>query len=70
MVTATKKSRAAGQRARRVPIPEWMQFLMSEDNGAAHNWRLVAGLPGLADRFDQRSDDSGAAWARAAAARP
>ena len=46
MATATKESRAAGQRrsrARTVRAPESMQFVMFEDNGGAFHWRLLAG---------------------------
>ena len=46
MATATKKSRAAGQlarRARNVRVPEPMEFLVFEDNGGAYHWRIVAG---------------------------
>jgi uncharacterized protein YegP (UPF0339 family) len=46
MGTAPKKSRAAGQLARRardVRVPESMEFLIFEDNGGAYHWRIVAG---------------------------
>jgi uncharacterized protein YegP (UPF0339 family) len=46
MATATKKSRAAGQlarRARNVRVPEPMEFLVFEDNGGAYHWRIVCG---------------------------
>ncbi len=45
MATATKKSRAAKQLARRparTPSPESMEFLMFEDNGGTYHWTLVA----------------------------
>jgi hypothetical protein len=41
MATATKKSRAAKQLARRpanVRVPESMEFLIFEDNGGAYHW--------------------------------
>ncbi len=45
MATATRKSRAAGQLARRPRkgVPESIRFVIFEDNGGAHRWRLVAG---------------------------
>ena len=46
MATATKKSRAAGQlarRARRVRVAESMEFVIFADNGGAYRWRIVAG---------------------------
>jgi uncharacterized protein YegP (UPF0339 family) len=46
MATATKESRAArelARRARNVHVPESMRFVIFEDNGGAHHWRLVAG---------------------------
>lgn len=46
MATATKKSRAAGQRTRRAGgarVPESMELVVFEDNGGAHRWRIVAG---------------------------
>jgi uncharacterized protein YegP (UPF0339 family) len=46
MVTATKKPRAVGQlarRARNVRVPASMEFLVSEDNGGAYHWTIVAG---------------------------
>ncbi len=46
MATATKKSRAAGQLARRaggVREPESMEFVIFADNGGAYRWRIVAG---------------------------
>jgi uncharacterized protein YegP (UPF0339 family) len=46
MATATKKSRAAGQlarRARNVRVPESIEFLIFEDNGGAYHWRLAGG---------------------------
>ena len=47
MATATKKPGAArvqlARRARDVRAPEAMEFLVFQDNGGAHHWRLVAG---------------------------
>jgi uncharacterized protein YegP (UPF0339 family) len=46
MATAPKKSRAASQparRARSVPVPESMEFVIFEDNGGTYRWRIVAG---------------------------
>jgi hypothetical protein len=45
MATATKKSRAAKQLARRGPEvhgPAVMEFLVYEDNGGFYHWRIVA----------------------------
>ena len=45
MVTATKKSRAAGRRPRRareVRVPESIEFLIFEDNGGDYHWTIVA----------------------------
>jgi uncharacterized protein YegP (UPF0339 family) len=45
MVTATQKSRAARQVARRgskMPAPASMKFLVFEDNGGDYHWRIVA----------------------------
>jgi uncharacterized protein YegP (UPF0339 family) len=45
MATATKKSRAAKQLARRGPEvhgPAVMEFLVYEDNGGSYHWRIVA----------------------------
>jgi uncharacterized protein YegP (UPF0339 family) len=45
MATATKKSRAAKQLARRpahMRSPESMEFLILEDNGGAFHWTIVA----------------------------
>ena len=45
MATATKKSRAARQLARRAPdarVPESMEFVVFEDNGGTYRWRIVA----------------------------
>jgi uncharacterized protein YegP (UPF0339 family) len=45
MATATKKSRAAGQLARRardVRKSDSIEFLIFEDNGGAYHWRIVA----------------------------
>jgi uncharacterized protein YegP (UPF0339 family) len=46
MATATKKSRAAGQLARRardVRQSASMEFLIFQDNGGAYHWTIVAG---------------------------
>jgi uncharacterized protein YegP (UPF0339 family) len=46
MATATKKSRGAGQLARRARsgrVAPSMQFLIFEDNGGAYHWRILAG---------------------------
>jgi uncharacterized protein YegP (UPF0339 family) len=46
MATATKKSRAAKQLARRAPevrVAASMEFLIYEDNGGSHHWKIVAG---------------------------
>jgi uncharacterized protein YegP (UPF0339 family) len=46
MATATKKSRAAGQLARRardVRQSPSMEFLIFQDNGGAYYWTIVAG---------------------------
>jgi uncharacterized protein YegP (UPF0339 family) len=46
MATATKKSRAAGQLARRahdVRESALMEFLIFKDNGGAYHWTIVAG---------------------------
>jgi uncharacterized protein YegP (UPF0339 family) len=46
MATATKKSRAAGQLARRardVRRSASMEFLIFQDNGGAYYWTIVAG---------------------------
>jgi uncharacterized protein YegP (UPF0339 family) len=46
MATAIKKSRAAGQLARRVRagrVPESMEFVIFEDNGGADRWRIIDG---------------------------
>ena len=45
MATATRKSRAAKQLARRpahMRSPESMEFLILEDNGGAFHWTIVA----------------------------
>ena len=45
MATATKKSRAAGQlarRARNARVPESMEFVVFEDNGGAYHWKIDA----------------------------
>ena len=45
MATATKQS-APGQLARRsrnVRVPEPMEFVIFENNGAGYHWRIVAG---------------------------
>jgi uncharacterized protein YegP (UPF0339 family) len=44
MATAIKKSRAAGRtprRAREVPLPESMEFLIFEDNSDEYHWTIV-----------------------------
>jgi uncharacterized protein YegP (UPF0339 family) len=46
MGTAPKKSRATGRlarRARRVRVPESMEFVIFEDNGGAFHWKILAG---------------------------
>ena len=46
MATATKKSRAATQLARRARdarVPASMEFLIFEDNGGDYHWTIVAG---------------------------
>jgi len=46
MATATKKSRAAKQLARRAPqvrVPASLAFLLYEDNGGDYHWTIVAG---------------------------
>jgi uncharacterized protein YegP (UPF0339 family) len=46
MATATKKSRATGQLARRardVSQPASMEFVVFQDNGGAYHWTIVAG---------------------------
>lgn len=45
VATATRKSRAAGQLARRARkgVPESIRFVIFEDNGGGYHWRLVAG---------------------------
>jgi uncharacterized protein YegP (UPF0339 family) len=45
MATATKKSRAAGQLARRARIErdsESMEFVVFEDNGGDYHWTILA----------------------------
>ncbi len=45
MATATKKSRAAKQLARRAPevhLPASMEFLVFEDNDGSYHWTIVA----------------------------
>ena len=45
MATATQKSRATRQLARRgskMPAPASMKFLAFEDNGGDYHWRIVA----------------------------
>jgi uncharacterized protein YegP (UPF0339 family) len=46
MATATKRSRAAKQLARRaphVPVPASLAFVIYEDNGGDYHWTIVAG---------------------------
>jgi uncharacterized protein YegP (UPF0339 family) len=45
MATASTKSRAAKQRARRTPqvrVTESIQFVIFEDNGGGYHWTIVA----------------------------
>lgn len=46
MATANKKSPAARQLARppaRVPGPAQIEFVIFEDNGGSHHWKILAG---------------------------